>query len=299
MNLRRFIERKAKAADLAEEIDSHLAHERDAQTARGLPSEEARRRANLKFGDQNSLRDRMWRYHSLPWLESIGRDLRFVLRSFAKTPGFTIIAILVIAVGIGVNTAVFSVINTVLLKPLAYPDPQSLVMLMNTGPRGSFPGASVPKFNTWNQQRSVFDKVAAFDRGGRRDEPHRRGSSAPGAGRPCLCRLLLHVWRAADRGTHIHRRRRSSARRPCSGVELRALEEPVRRQCADRRLNDPARRGAVSSGWSDWQELRDGRTHRSMDALPVRPELAGPGALLRGGSTAETGHHHGHRRMRK
>ena len=62
-----------------------------------------------------------------PWLDAVGRDLKFVARSLRKTPGFTIVAILVIAVGIGVNTAVFSVINTVLLKPLTYPNPQELV----------------------------------------------------------------------------------------------------------------------------------------------------------------------------
>jgi predicted permease len=89
-----------------------------------------------------------------------------VARSLAKTPGFTIVAIVVIAVGIGVNTAVFSVINTVLLKPLTYPDPQSLVMLMNTSPRGSGPGASVPKLNIWHQQTSIFSQMAASDFGG-------------------------------------------------------------------------------------------------------------------------------------
>ncbi len=107
-------------------------------------------------------------YRSLPWIEDFWRDLRFVLRSLAKTPGFTAIAILVIAVGIGVNTAVFSVINTVLLKPLTYPDPQSLVQLLNTSPRLPHPqpGANVPKFNIWHQQTSIFDKVAAYDFGG-------------------------------------------------------------------------------------------------------------------------------------
>ncbi len=71
-----------------------------------------------------------------------------------------------IAVGIGVNTAVFSVINTVLLKPLTYPDPQELVQLMNTGPRGSFPGANIPKFRVWRDQTTIFQKVAAYDEGG-------------------------------------------------------------------------------------------------------------------------------------
>ena len=99
-------------------------------------------------------------------VESIWRDIRFAVRSLLKAPGFTVVAILLIAVGIGANTAVFSVINTVLLKPLPYPDPQSLVHLMNTGDQGSFPGANVPKFNIWRQQTAIFRQVAAYDSGG-------------------------------------------------------------------------------------------------------------------------------------
>src|SRR5215467_13027046 len=98
--------------------------------------------------------------------EHFHRDVRFAVRSLRKAPGFTLVAILVIAVGIGANTAVFSVINTVLLKPLTYPDPQSLVHLMNSGDQGSFPGANVPKFNIWRQQAEIFQQVAAYDSGG-------------------------------------------------------------------------------------------------------------------------------------
>jgi putative ABC transport system permease protein len=166
MNLRRFVGRKAKDAELAEEIQSHLAHDEDLRTARGVDAEEARRQARVKFGGQNTVRDTEWRYRSLPWVESLWRDLKFVARSLAKTPGFTIVAIVVIAVGIGVNTAVFSVINTVLLKPLTYPHPEELMMLMNTSPRGSGPGANVPKFALYRQQRLIFSKVAASDFGG-------------------------------------------------------------------------------------------------------------------------------------
>ena len=97
---------------------------------------------------------------------SLWRDLRFALRGLGKTPGFTIIGVLVIAVGIGVNTAVFSVINTVLLKPLTYPDPQALVELRNTSAQVSFPGANIPKFNLWRQQTNIFQQVAAYDFGG-------------------------------------------------------------------------------------------------------------------------------------
>lgn len=99
-------------------------------------------------------------------LEYLWHDVRFATRSLLKAPAFTVVAILVIAVGIGANTAVFSVINTVLLKPLTYPDPQSLVHLTNTGDQGSFPGANVPKFNIWRQQTGIFHQVAAYDNGG-------------------------------------------------------------------------------------------------------------------------------------
>jgi predicted permease len=166
MSLRRFMHRTRKDEDLAEEIESHLAHEQDKNGARGVPTDEARRQARLKFGNPRTTREHVWRYRSLPWVENCWRDLRFAVRALAKTPGFTVIAILVVAVGIGVNTAVFSVINTVLLKPLTYPDPQSLMQLENVSPRGSFPGANIPKFNIWHQQSSVFSQVAAYDFGG-------------------------------------------------------------------------------------------------------------------------------------
>src|SRR5271170_4858465 len=166
MNLRRFTDRTRKDQDLAEEIESHLAHAQDTNAAQGLSPEEARRQAYVRFGNPRATRERVWRYRSLSWLEDGWRDMRFALRGLAKTPGFTIIAILVIAVGIGVNTAVFSVINTVLLKPLTYPDPQALMELRNTSAQGSFPGANIPKFNIWRKQTNIFQKVAAYDFGG-------------------------------------------------------------------------------------------------------------------------------------
>jgi putative ABC transport system permease protein len=166
MSLRRFTRRRKKDEELAEEIESHLAHEEDANAERGLSSEEARRRARVRFGNPRATRERVWLDRSFPWVETLWRDLRLALRSLKKTPAFTCIAILVIAVGIGVNTAVFSVINTVLLKPLPYPDPQSLVQLMNTSQEGSFPGANIPKFNIWLQQTKIFQQVAAYDFGG-------------------------------------------------------------------------------------------------------------------------------------
>ena len=170
----------------------------------------------------------MWRYRSLPWIEDAWRDLRFALRSLAKTPGFTSIAILVIAVGIGVNTAVFSVINTVLLKPLTYPDPQSLVQADEYQSPGISPGANIPKFNIWRQQTSIFQHVAAYDFGG-------AGLNLTGGDHPEQVQGI-HV--TADyfrlfgapiaRRTHLHRRGRQPTRRPRRRAQLRSLEESLR-----------------------------------------------------------------------
>jgi putative ABC transport system permease protein len=102
----------------------------------------------------------------LLWIEDAWRDLRLALRSLTKTPGFTATAIIVLAVGIAANTAIFSVVNTVLLKPLSYPEPQSLVQLMNLDPGGEDASASVPKLNIWRQQTSIFQHIAGYDRGG-------------------------------------------------------------------------------------------------------------------------------------
>src|SRR5262249_59605280 len=87
-------------------------------------------------------------------------------RLLRRSPGFTVTAVAVLALGIGANTAIFSVVNTVLLKPLPYPEPNRIVQLLNAGPQGNFPGASVPKYNVWRKQTQVLDDVAAYDSGG-------------------------------------------------------------------------------------------------------------------------------------
>jgi putative ABC transport system permease protein len=93
-------------------------------------------------------------------------DLRYSLRMLIANPAFTLTAIAALALGIGANTAIFTVVNTVLLKPLGYPDPDRIVQLMNITPNGNWPGASPTKFNNWRMQTRVLDDVAAYDFGG-------------------------------------------------------------------------------------------------------------------------------------
>jgi predicted permease len=93
-------------------------------------------------------------------------DVKHSLNMFRKNPGFTIAAIAALALGIGANTAIFTVVNAVLLKPLSYPDADRIVQFLLTSPTGSGPGASIPKFQNWQRQTSVFKEVAAYDFGG-------------------------------------------------------------------------------------------------------------------------------------
>jgi len=93
-------------------------------------------------------------------------DIRHSLRLLRHSPGFTITAIAALAMGIGANTAIFTVVDAVLLRPLAFPRPERIVTLLTKTPQGGFPGASVPKYNTWRRQTRVLEDVAAYDAGG-------------------------------------------------------------------------------------------------------------------------------------
>ncbi|MGA2132764.1 MAG: ABC transporter permease [Bryobacteraceae bacterium] len=99
-------------------------------------------------------------------METFWMDLRHSLRLLRQSPGFTITAISALALGIGANTAIFSVVNTVLLKPLAFPEPERIVTLQTSSPQGAFEGGSVPKYNTWRAQTQVLEDVSAYDTGG-------------------------------------------------------------------------------------------------------------------------------------
>jgi macrolide transport system ATP-binding/permease protein len=129
VNLRRFFRRSEEDSELSEELESHLAHEIDDNLARGMSPEEARRRAYVKLGNPLRIRDKVWEASHIVWLENTWRDLRYAWRTLAKAPSFTWVALLVMALGIGANTAIYSFLDSLLLRSLPVSDPASLVVL--------------------------------------------------------------------------------------------------------------------------------------------------------------------------
>ena len=97
--------------------------------------------------------------------ETFLKDLKHSLRMFAKSPAFTLAAVAALTLGIGVNTAIFSVVNAVLLKPVSFPDPDRLVVFMTTSPQGAGSGASPAKFQHFREQSAVVQDVAAYRTG--------------------------------------------------------------------------------------------------------------------------------------
>src|SRR5690242_9782095 len=122
MHLRRIFHRRRRDRDLAREIAAHFNEERAENVARGLAPEEADRLARIKFGSARRVREDLWQQNSVAPFENLTRDLRYTIRTLARTPGFTLTAILVMALGIGATTALFTIVKSVLLNPLPYPD---------------------------------------------------------------------------------------------------------------------------------------------------------------------------------
>jgi predicted permease len=124
---------RKRDADLERELGSDLELEEEEQREGSISEEEAHTAALRAFGNPTLIREQTLAVWSWNWLESFARDLRFSLRTLRRTPGFTVIAILVMALGIGANVALFTVVRGVLLKPLPFDDPDHLVMLYEAG----------------------------------------------------------------------------------------------------------------------------------------------------------------------
>src|SRR5215813_4416090 len=162
--LRALFRRESVLRDIEEELRVHVEMETETNIKRGMAPDEARARALKSFGDLSRNTELGYDIRGGGWLETLWQDLRYGLRMMLKNPGFATIAVLTLALGIGANTAIFSVVNVLLFKPLPYPDSERLMQLykFNTARERESPMWEYPKFEMLRDQNRSFDLVAAF-----------------------------------------------------------------------------------------------------------------------------------------
>jgi predicted permease len=151
--------------EFASELATHLDMLTDENIRRGMPPEEARRAARIKLGGVTQLKETNHELRGLPFIETFLQDARYALRMLRKNLGFTAVAVLTLALGIGANTAIFSVVYAVLLKPLPYANPNQLVSAFQANTQEGVPetGTSYPNFEEWRAQNHVFSELATID----------------------------------------------------------------------------------------------------------------------------------------
>jgi predicted permease len=165
MQWTRFFRRKRWDRERARELESYLQVETDENIARGMQPDEAHDTARRKLGNITHIREEIYRMNSIRFIETLWQDVRFALRMLRKSPGFTLVALLTLAVGIGANTAIFSVVYAVLLKPLPFPNPTQLVSVFEANPQKGIAvdAFSYPNFLECRDHNGVFSQMAGYN----------------------------------------------------------------------------------------------------------------------------------------
>jgi predicted permease len=179
----RFLRRAHWDRERTAELESYLQIETDDNIARGMSPEQARRAAHLKLGNTVRIREEIHHMNTVSLLDSLGRDVRYAVRSMRRHPTFALAVVLTLALGLGANTAIFAVVDGVLIKPLPYPRAGELVSLNHTAP-----GIKVDQFQmsptqyfTYKEENRVFQHLGVWGAG---------GTTITGIGDPEQARML-------------------------------------------------------------------------------------------------------------
>ena len=189
--LRAFFRRDDLDRDFEQELNSHVAMLTEENIRRGMMREEARRSALIRVGACASIKEQHRAARGLPRLETFWRDVRYALRTLRRAPGFAAIAIFTLALGIGANTAVFSAIDTVLLRPLPFPEGDRLMRLYQRQEKSAETNIAPIRLEDWNRLNSTFKAITGYlmedvsDTSGDLPERVRRARVAP---------RFLDVW---------------------------------------------------------------------------------------------------------
>jgi len=157
-----WLRRRRPEQDLERELLSDLELEAAEQEERGISPEEARYGAQRALGNATLIREDVRKMWSWCWAERLAQDLRYTSRLLRKNPGFAAVAILTLAIGIGANTAIFSIMDAVLLRPLPYPDAKRLIRIWQSEPKmfEGHLGAAPPEFAAYRDRTRAFSSIA-------------------------------------------------------------------------------------------------------------------------------------------
>ena len=222
-----------RKGDVEQELSDELAYALDAlvekKITEGLSEVEARRQAAIELGGVEQLKEKVREAKAGYYIEGVGRDLRYAVRMFFKNPGFAAVAIIALALGIGANTAIFSLVNGVLLRPLPFPDAERIIYIEGKNPAAGITESNISflDFTDWSQQTDLFASTAAYWTG---ERPPWSGWGGAGtrAARRCDDRVLLRARGPACSRANVRSRRRQRVAANRRDHQPRLMEAPLR-----------------------------------------------------------------------